>query len=421
MDNRKSLLLFLALTVGFCVFAQEENPEEHAQEEYPEQDAAEVREATDIPQDARSPLLFVQHLEWSPAEYSASYVVIVEQKREEQYVEVLRRTVQTTSIEVSIPAGDYRYRVLGFNVLGRLDSTSDWEYISIIQATQPSIFSYTPTNFYFDRKSLRIINLEGVNLIVGSEFYLLRRGGKTVMPDEVDEASMHFEENILLPKEVRLTDLGNSAQLVFDEESLTEGIYDIIVRNPGGFEDQAGPFGISVAKPWDLNVSIGYYPLVKLKSDEYILNRPGAPLGFGVNASFVPFKRDFGFMGVELNAFWSYFESSIEDFISRSNLLVLHANYLYQYWIKKDTVAINGRLGAGISGLLGYQFEDLATGRMRSSPGNFAFFSWGGGVSAQWLFYRQLYLESGVDYFHIHDSELPQGFMRFWIGTGWQF
>jgi len=372
--------------------------------------------------DGRSPQLFVHSLEWTVAEYSVSYVVILEQNRDGQFVEVLRRTVQAPPLEVSIPSGEYRFRVFGFNVLGRPDVSTDWEYITIIQAMQPSIFSFSPANFYFDRKSLRVINLEGVNLIIGSQIYLLRRGGQTVVPDEENEESMYFENDILFPTEVRLTDLGDTAQLVFDEDSLVEGVFDIIVRNPGGFEGHAGPFGISVAKPWDLNVSLGYFPMVRMfESSEFILNTPGVPLGIGASVSFIPFKKNFGFIGAEINIAWAYFSSTTADgeYTIRSNLFSVHANALYQFWYKKDILAFNARLGLGISGLLGHQYE-FHTGKL-SDPMSFPFFSWGGGVSAMWLVWRQLFVEGGVSYHHVHDSEYPQGYMRFFLSGGWQF
>ncbi|MDR2478122.1 MAG: hypothetical protein LBD48_02280 [Treponema sp.] len=373
------------------------------------------------PEESREEMLFMHTFEWDHAEFAASYVLILEQQRGNAFVEVLRRNVEVTSLRISIPSGRYRYRVLSFNILGRLDTASDWVYINIIQALQPSIFGFTPENFYFDRQALRIIELDGVNLLMDSEIYLLRRKGRAAPEGESTEPPN--AEDIILPKEVRRTELGESAQLVFDEESLVEGVYDIIVMNPGGLEAQAGPFGISVAKPYDLNLSAGYFPLVRMfSSSAYVISQRAVPLGFGASFSFVPFKKDFGFFGIELNPFWAYWESETGDVrspVSRSSLLSAQVNMLYQYWSKKNILAINARLGIGISGLLGYQLE-YHTGK-NSAPENFVFFSWGGGVSAQWFFFKRLFAEAGINYFHIHDSNLPMGFLRFTVSGGWQF
>ena len=404
------------IIAGIFIPAQEqEQAEAQEQQEQQAEKEQETAPASLELADQRGPMLFVHRLEWSQAEFSAYYVVILEQKRGEQYIEVLRRTIYDNFLDVSVPAGEYRYRLLSYNILGRLDTTTEWEYIIIIQAVEPSIFSFTPTNFYFDRKSLRVIYLEGINLNIDSEIYLQRRPGK-------DDAEFNPEDNQLVPKEVRVTDIGDRAQLAFDEEMLVEGVYDIIVKNPGGFEGQTGPFGISVAKPWDLNVSAGYFPLVKLFSNEDVLDKAGIPLAFGASASFLPYKKDFGFIGAELHTFLGYYEFQSNDELINSvhsSIFSVQVNAIYQYWFIKDTLAVNARIGLGITSLLGYSFE-FHTGKI-SDMQNFAFFSWGLGASAQWIFYRQLYLEGGLDYFHVHDSDYPMGFLRFRLCTGWQF
>ena len=430
MGFKKRLLLFFALIIAGVIMpaqeqehpAEQDQAQQQEQKQEPEQQQQAAGEQAPAPEapvelvDPRSPALFVHHLEWYPAEYSSSYVVILEQKRGEQFIEVLRRTVNETFLDISVPAGEYRYRVLGYNILGRLDSTSEWEYVTVLQAIEPSIFNFTPSNFYFDRKTLRVIFLEGINLFPDSEIYLQRRPGK-------DDLEFIPEENVLIPKEIRVTDLGDRAQLVFDEEMLVEGKYDIIVKNPGGFEGQTGPFGISVAKPWDLNVSAGYFPMVSLFSGKKdFFNKAGIPLVFGASASFIPIKMNFGFIGAEFHTFLGGFEFPSSDPLIhtiRANIFSTMINGLYQYWFIRDTLALNARIGLGITSILGYHYE-FHTGD-NSPMGHFPLFSWGLGASAQWIFYRQLYLEGGLDYFHIHDSNAPMGFLRFMVCTGWQF
>ncbi|MCL2128311.1 MAG: hypothetical protein FWH38_08650, partial [Treponema sp.] len=114
-----------------------------------------------------------------------------------------------------------------------------------------------------------------------------------------------------------------------------------------------------------------------------------------------------------------YFKYETGDYIIRSSLLAAHVNILYQYWYIKNLLAFNARAGMGISSLLGYTFE-FHTGKL-STPENFAFFSWGAGLSAQLVVFRLLYLEAGVDYYHIYDSKMPMGFLRFAVSTGWRF
>ena len=80
-----------------------------------------------------SGLFFVQRLAWNEAQYAVSYTVLLEQKRGNlnTFTEVLRRDTGQTYIDVTIPPGEYRFRVMSFNVLGILDTQSEWNYFDI--------------------------------------------------------------------------------------------------------------------------------------------------------------------------------------------------------------------------------------------------------------------------------------------------
>jgi hypothetical protein len=290
------------------------------------------------------------------------------------------------------------------------DTESDWLDLTIRQALQPAVSYFDPGNFYFDRGGLRIINLEGENLFTGAEIYLRLR-------DSAGE-----EEIRLTPREVRLNELGFTAQLYFAEEDLAAGVYDIVVKNPGGLETAAGPFGISVLKPFDLNVSAGYAPMTRLYGkNDYFLNAVMVPVSFSAKVSFMPLKKDYGFFGVEANPAWSYVWDENGGSITgtRAHLFSLHINGLYQYWYLRKTLSINGRAGLGFTALLDYHFE-FDTGMV--SPSLYTlYFSAGLGASAQWFFYNRMFIEAGFDYIHVAATDLPIGFIRITLSGGWQF
>ena len=358
-------------------------------------------------------LLFFQRLKWEEAEYAVSYHVILERKRDnmDTYTEVLRKNVTEPYLDISVPAGEYRYQVLSFNILGLLDSQSDWEYFIVLQALKPSIVAFSPLVFYLDRLTPRILNLMGENLLPEAEIYLV---SKTL----VDEAG---EPLILRPQEIHRNELGENARLVFDEEDLAVGEYEIVVKNPGGLETRAGDFAIAVAKPFDINVSGGYAPMLTLFGQtEYFLDHVFVPLSFFVRGSFVPFKWDIGNLGFELGTGWSYLTSEQNEKKTQAHLVLVNADVLYQYWIIKRELSVNGRAGIGFAGIFNYRFEYTNTGKTGDSISTAAF-SFNLGASVQWLLYKQVFVEGGLDYIHIAHPEIPMGFVRIGVFGGYQF
>jgi len=421
MDIRKIIFtVSLVFIIGWAVSAQEEEAEEIEAEEQ------EIVYEDEIPIDGSpiegepsfrlsetdSGLLFFQRLTWEEARYAVRYTVILERKREnlDAYVEVLRRNTDLTYVDVSVPPGDYRYRVLSFNVLGLLDSQSDWEYFMIIPALYPSILDFSPKAFYFDRLTPRIINLVGENLLLDAEIYM---EGQNLFDED-------GEQIILWPIEIIRNELGENVRLIFDDEDLLAGTYEIVLRNPGGLVARAGPFTIAMAKPYDINVAGGYTPMLAVFGQkDYFLDHVFLPGSFAARASFVPFKWDIGFVGAEVTTFWAYISSDQDKYKTSAHLLALNFGGLYQYWLKPRFLALNGRAGIGIAGIFNYHFV-YPTGKLSDSTGTMAFsFSLGG--SAQWFFYKMFFFEAGLDYVQVVHSEIPMGFIRLGLFGGYQF
>jgi len=358
--------------------------------------------------------LFFQRLNWDKAQYAVRYTVILERKGEnlDTFTEVLRRNMDAaeTYLDVSVPAGDYRFRVISFNVLGLMDSQTNWEYFSVLQAYQPSIVSFDPVVFYLDRPDVRIITLTGQYLLPKAEIYLVRRN-----------AENETGETELIPSDILSNELGDSVKLIFKEEDLIAGKYDIYVKNPGGLETTAGVFSIAVAKPYDINVAGGYIPMLALYGQtKYFLDHVFVPLGFSARASFVPFKWKFGNLGAELYPSWTLLTSAQSGFKTRANLVFVNADALFQYWIFHKELSVNGRLGIGFAGIYNYHFIFDDTGRS-SDPINTAAFSFNMGASVQWFFYKQFFAEGGLDFFLVAHPEVPMGFVRMGFFGGYQF
>jgi hypothetical protein len=294
--------------------------------------------------------------------------------------------------------------------LGLLDSESDYEYFLISQALHPSIFSFAPAAFYFDRATARIITLIGENLIPDAEIYL----------ESITEDPETGEKSILRPSEIIRNDLGENARLVFTEEDLIAGKFEIVAINPGGLETRAGVFTIAVAKPFDVNVSGGYSPLFTLYGQkQYFQDRFFIPVSFSLRSSFIPLKMDIGNLGAEVNVIWSLLSSERNGFKTSAHLVTVNFDVLFQYWINRKVLSLNARAGLGYAGVFNYVFH-FDTGQTWD-PINTSAFTLNLGASVQWMAYKQIFIEGGVDFNAYFHREIPMGFLRLGLFAGYQF
>ena len=359
-------------------------------------------------------IVFSQRLSWEKAQYAVRYEVILERKRDylDTYVEVLRKNVSEENdyLDISVPAGSYRFKVLSYNILDQPDTETAWEEFTIIQALQPSVVSFTPEIFYLDRQTPRILTLVGENLVPDADIYLVNES-------VFDQSGKNA---VLRPSEIYRNELGENARLIFAEEDLVVGKYQIIVRNPGGLDTVVGGFTIAIAKPYDINVSGGYAPMLTFFGQrDYFLDSFFVPVSFSARASFVPFKLDFGFIGVELCPSWTFLTTEKNGIKTSAHLVVVNVDGLFQYWIKRREIAVNGRAGFGFAGVFNYYFQ-FDTGKSWE-PISTAAFSFNLGSSVMWFFYKQFFVEGGLDYIQIVHPEIPMGFVRIGIFGGYQF
>ena len=121
------MVLFLLLFLEGIVFAQwNSNNSGNGSNSYSSGTAA----------GANNDLLFSRQLMWNGAAYAVRYTVILEQKNEvlDTYTEVLRRNTEQTYLDITVSPGEYRFQVTSFNVLGLLDTQSEWNYFAIRNA-----------------------------------------------------------------------------------------------------------------------------------------------------------------------------------------------------------------------------------------------------------------------------------------------
>jgi hypothetical protein len=77
---------------------------------------------------------YVHTIEWIGDDYTFKYEVVIEKDEDGGYKTYLREFTEKPSLQVSLPSGKYRYRVIPYDYLEHPGEASDWENIEIESA-----------------------------------------------------------------------------------------------------------------------------------------------------------------------------------------------------------------------------------------------------------------------------------------------
>jgi hypothetical protein len=387
--------IFTALAAGTLYGQEAENMAGGAEQSY----TPEYR----IEEDGR----IVQTLTWNRS--NAYYYEVEIQRRNEagEWEPHAKERTEEIFLEVSLPPGMYRYRILSYNVLGRVAAASGWTGVRIYPAREPTVENFSPAAFYIDghQKEFTLI-LQGYDLMDEAAVYIV---AKTENAKPVEPLSIRHSED------------GASLSAVFSAGGLALGNYDIVITNPGGLRSVKEGFAVSFKQPIDLSVSLGYAPFLPLYGSlfkEY--DSRFYPLGFYSRFSALLFKRPWGNIGGELSVRFADITTKDERFTLNGRLLVFTANALYQRQFRDYTMALNFRLGGGLAPVIDMQFEhnDGSSSEKQTAM----YVSLAAGASWQWYLWRGLFVEAGLDYIQlVTGSGTPPGLIQASAGAGWRF
>ena len=348
---------------------------------------------------------FIQRLMWVETDYVLRYEVIVEKRENDgTYREAERISTEHNFAEFSLTAGRYRYRIDLYDLIDQLTSSTEWREFDIIRALQPVITGFSPQAFYLDEDNVWEITLRGKNLLPDSEIYLVQNDSKIIPLRQICE--------------------GESSLLVFFWASLVIGEYSIYVKNPGGLDTQLGPFIITNKKRFDLNISLGYTPIVPLygylfKDSDFEAPFPDGiyPPGAAVKANFFPFKRVWGNLGIELSGSFAILRNEREYYSTEAFLLNTHLSFLYQKYFLKKTFALSVGLGAGAVTLYDFHFTYPVGNQTESKttiiPSTIE------ELSFMVFVIKPFFINTGIDFIQVFSADKPMpGFIRPFILAG---
>jgi hypothetical protein len=205
-------------------------------------------------------------------------------------------------------------------------------------------------------------------------------------------------------------------RIQFNRQQLSAGNYELYIKDPGGLDTSLGGFRVTASNPITFTVSAGYAPLIPLYGKSFNAAPAGAYARFGV----IPFERDWGSIGAELEPFWNFLGRFKDGYDAIGHITGGHINLLYQRELPIRNLALNLRLGSGISSILDFHF----TYGEGDSPSFSAWYgSIGGGASVQWSPVTRFFLEAGLAYNHIFtiNDNPHHGYLRPVLGAGARF
>jgi hypothetical protein len=371
--------------------------------------------------------LISQTISFPPVPNMLYYRVELEQIVGESLVPVDTIQTETNSVEVSLKAGLYRYRILAYNKMNLLDGVSDWQEFEVLGAIEPVAETYQPFyGLYYEMSNTTgSITVAGHDFFPESEFALVKQNTKFDWSD----VNLEGRKDVIFPDRVTVSADHNLAVLSFNRKTLAAGAYLILIRNPGGLWTTLGQVRVGFRKDADWTFSFGWSPMIaafdrekaayydynayerKLKLDTF--NFRGAYMRLG----WFPVKTKIGHFGLEVNLVFladnqwvfehdepkigNYFDS-----ISGGHLDIVYQNApaAWKNW--------QVELRAGIGG--GNEYDDTYDANNSSSPWLLNF-----GLSAQYFIWKNLYAEAGMDFQYM--TGVNHFMLRPAVGLGWQF
>ncbi|MCL1814683.1 MAG: hypothetical protein FWG27_02520 [Treponema sp.] len=378
-------------------------------------------------------LKLFQVITFSAVPNAQRYELEIEQLIEGNAVPAEKIETTINKVEVSLNAGNYRYRVRGYNKMNLLEGQSEWQDFEILPGIMPVAETFQLLDGLLSEKAKTSgsITVTGRDFFPDSEFALVRHKKNY----DWSGAVLKKRKDAIIPDQVVVND--GEAVLTFKSETLKKGEYDIFIRNPGGLWTLLEQVRVGSKNNNEFIVSFGWIPLVPLSGKDVLYTHDNVtgnkgtlqmlesfnPKGAGFCFAWLPFHWGSNTLGFEL-------EYNILDYMGRAKntepntgaFELLQSEMLigvrYQRKLN-DRFYLNARLGAGSAS--SYYLEESSGGDV-SRPSHEFNFGIKTGASVQFFLWRNLYAEAGLGITSVVSGKgSPHIFLRPSAAVGWQF
>lgn len=348
--------------------------------------------------------VFYQTLSWENVEGILHFEFELEKKEKNgKWVIVDKKKLKQNSLDVSLPAGKYRYRVKVINLLGQVDAVSADRYFDILVAYQPETSSVSPAAIYFDEEYSDVVSLSGKNFREETTFALKKEGGSPI-----------------LGKILEISPDGTKAKISFNMLRINPGQYEFVVTDPSGLKDSKQKMIFKFQKPIDIFLSGGYafngFAGNKLFKEYFGKNF--AALSGVLRFSLVPIKRSYGNFGFNFTGSGMYLRKKDSDYTLSAGLLLTGIQAVYMKSIIRHRLNFDAHLGFGTAFMVNTQFVFSGFESPKS-------WYWGLtmnlGTALQVYVYKKLYIEVNLDHIIPFRKGFPKYIVQPSLSVGWEF
>jgi len=318
--------------------------------------------------------VFTQVLRWEADPDALEYRIILKAASGEQLLD--ERTSEPAR-EVHLAPGSYEYKILTYNLLGKIEAESDWLAFDIVEAEQPVVASVSP-------KIIDMDALDGRVTIIGQKLV------DGVIVSLVDKHGERFVGKVIGRK--------GDTEIValFPDKAYQIGTFSIGAENPGGLSSSLDDsLRIRFQRPVDFLASVGFSPFVSISDAWFKDNWTSTfnPLGASAQLELFFIKQRWGLVGIELGTQWRRLYGGEKTAKLTSDFLLAGADLVYKY---RFTRRLHGlaRLGGGLArSYHSFEYDDYA-GPTATSYDPYA----QAGIALQAFLPNKLFGEIGADY-----------------------
>jgi len=333
---------------------------------------------------------FIQRLAWSGGTYSLYCEVIIEKEEEiGEYTEYIRKFTTGNYLDISLPPGNYRFRVIPYDILGKPSTETQWSPFMVFNAVKPELYQPGEDYYFNDRQGSKF-EFNGKDIEQNAIVYFVNSAGEHIVPVEI---IVNYD--------------GSNVRVIFDKGRLIDGEYDVFVVNPGGLEASISGIDYKTYREkfglfhYIINVSImpgfhiyGESPVDYSGFSYYLLS---------VRASIISCIYLNSYFGQEFS-FFKMSEFGLDDyyFPGAMNGYAFGYNFLFINWLNGREAAVNFKIG------IGFNLNTINLSYVNT------------GVSFLYRIYKILYIETGIDFTYSF-REGESGYLLPWIGVSMVF